>query len=125
MDKEKRDSYTESTSHKSLLNHHTGVTQRLCFYSTGRITETAYYTLSMNTGSLSHGKLASAGKLECFQTFLRIEFQTENGSKFPAEAGFLRNKAAVNTGKIKCTSGRVIYSRLINRRGTAFEATSS
>jgi hypothetical protein len=118
MDKEQRDSYTE-TSHKSLLNHHTGVTQRLCFDSTGRMTETANYILSLNTGSLSHGKLASARNFERFQTLL-LEFQTENGSTFPAEAGFLSNKAAVNTGKIKRTSGRVIYSRLINRRGTAF-----
>jgi hypothetical protein len=89
------------------------------------MTETVYYILSLNTVSLSDVKLASARNLERLQALFRIEFQAENGSKFPAEVGFLSNKAAVNTGKIKCTSGRVIYSRFINRRGTAFEATSS
>ena len=121
MDKEQRDSYTESTSHKSLLNHYKGVTQRLCFDSTGRTTETAYCILSLNTGSLSHGKLASARNLECFQTLLRIEFQTENVFKFPAEGGFLSSETAVNTVKIKCAIGRVICSRLIKRRGAAFK----
>ena len=124
MDKEQRDSYTESTSHKSLLNHHKGVTQRLCFDSTGRLTHAAFYILSLNTESLSHGKLVSARNLERFQTLLRIEFQKENGFKFPAEAGFFSDNAAVNTGKIKCATGRVICSRLIKRRGAAVEATS-
>jgi hypothetical protein len=73
------------------------------------MTETAYDILSLNTGSLSHGKLVSARNLERFQTLLRIEFQTINGSKVPAKEGFFSNKAAVNTGKIKCTFGRVIY----------------
>jgi len=124
MDKEQRDSYTESTSHKSLLNHHTGVTQRLCFDSTGRLRETVFYILSLDNGSLSHGKLVSARNLECFQILLRIEFQTKNGFKFRTEAGFFSDNAAVNIGKIKCTNGRVICSRLIKWQGAAFEAIS-
>jgi len=104
MDKEQRDNYSESTSHKSLLNHHKGVTQRLCFNSTGRLTETAFYILSPNTESLSHGKLIYARNLERFQNLLRIKFQTKNWFKFLAEAGSFSDNAAVNTGKIQCAT---------------------